>query len=464
MPFTDDRLFKEEGGAAHRMKLPASSLTSIIRSTLAERRAVIADLGASLALRLIGLVCGFALGVVLARVLGPAEFGRYGLVTTLAALGMSIGLLGTPQLAVRELSIRSARSDWDSIHDLTHRMGGACALASAGLAGAVIVIAWAITDGDRQTLGLVVPGALLIPLMAATALIAAELRGLGRLIKGQVMDILVRPALAFLVLAAMAAAGIRFGASEALWVTVVVTLITALVSLGWIRTAVPGSGDRTIAPIRWFHIALPLGAVDMLRQLDGAYGVILMGWLAPDIALGLFRVAIACNVVVAMPVTILHIIFAPNVARLHGEGRREELQQLLSWTSATLVVVASLVSLTMALIGRPLITLVFGPVYEGSWAPLLIMSLAQLVLAFFGMGPILLAMCGGERQLIRIYLFSVSLSILAAAGLIMAFGASGAASAMVISMGLIGFFSWHYGRTHLEVDCTFLPLLRPKTA
>jgi O-antigen/teichoic acid export membrane protein len=68
-------------------------------------------------------------------------------------------------------------------------------------------------------------------------------------------------------------------------------------------------------------------------------------------------------------------------------------------------------------------------------------------------------MCDGERDLIRIYLLSVGTGMAAAYPLIVLFGAAGAASAMILSMGMIGLLSWRYGRRELGVDCTFLPLL-----
>ena len=78
------------------------------RSLLSGRQAFVRSGLWSLVLRVAGLVSGFALGVLLARMLGPAQFGIYGLVTTVAAVGMTIAQLGTPQLAVREAE-RSAR-------------------------------------------------------------------------------------------------------------------------------------------------------------------------------------------------------------------------------------------------------------------------------------------------------------------------------------------------------------------
>jgi O-antigen/teichoic acid export membrane protein len=442
------------------MRLTFSSLASIARSTLAERRALVLSGLASLSLRVAGLASTFAMGVILARILGPAEFGRYGLVTTLAAIGMSIGLLGTPQLAVREFSIRSARGDWAGVRWLGSSMGKATAFACLAIALLALGVTQAIDGSGKTALDLATPGALLIVFTGITALSASGLRGLGLMAKGQVMDIFARPFLSCLVLLAFVLASWPFGASLALWIQAAVAAAAAVVSLVWIRAAIPSSHGQVSAAFRWLPIALPLGAVDMLRQLDGGYGVILMGWLASDTELGLFRVAVACNVVIGMPVTILHIVLAPNLARLHSEGRMADLQQLLSWASGLMVAIIGLMTLGVIVAGRPVIEWVFGLVYGGSWLPLVLMCVAQLVFALFGMGPIVLAMCEGERHLTRIYLLAVGTGIVSAVALIPTFGAVGAAGATIISMGMVGFLSWRYGRRRLGVDSTFVPLLR----
>ena len=429
---------------------------------LAEGRQVILASMSSLALRIAGLASTFLLGVLLARMLGPAQFGIYGLVTTLAALGMSATLLGTPQLAVREFSVRRDRGDWAGIRSLFNRFGLATAAASALVAIIAILAGVMLDSGNGRTIGLVLPGTALMALIGVTSLLAAELRGLGRLFKGQVMDIFARPALTLVLMLSLLLVGIGLTATLALWVQAFVALGAAIVSFAWIKGAIPRDGDPTVTlpPIPWVAVALPLGAVDILRQLDGAYGVMMMGWLASDEALGIFRVAIACNVVVAMPVTILHIVLAPRLGPLQKAGRIVELQQLLSRTSMTLVLAVLPIALAAWLIGREAIELVFGLPYSSAWLPLFLMCVAQLLFALFGMGPILLAMCEGERQLIRIYLLSVGLGMLAAIPLIKQFGAAGAAAAMVLSNGSIGFLSWRWGQRRLGVDLTFLPLLR----
>ena len=88
------------------------------------------------------------------------------------------------------------------------------------------------------------------------------------------------------------------------------------------------------------------------------------------------------------------------------------------------------------------------------------LCLAQLAFATFGMGPILLAMCEGERQLIRIYMLAEGIGLIVAIPLIIRFGAGGAAGAMILSNGLVGFLSWRWAKKAMGVDSTLLPLLR----
>ena len=418
-------------------------------------RAMIASGLWSLVLRVSGLISGFALGVLLARMLGPAEFGIYGLVTTVAAVGMTIAQLGTPQLAVRELSVRAAGGDWAGTKAIIRQF--AVAVSLAGLAIGVIALAGGTLAGaSRFDLTLVLQGAVLTILTAYTGLFAAELRGLGALLKGQSMDIAVRPALTFVIVAALLLAGSRMNASIALTIQNGVALAAAAVSALWLWQAIP----RRIAAgaaIPWLRAALPLGAVDVLRQFDGSYGIVLVGWLSSGVELGVFRVAVACAVLAAMPVTIFHILLAPTLSRLHAAADTAELQRVLRLAAAAMTAIMLPVALAAWIIGKPLIALVFGVAYADAWLPLFLLTLAQTIYALFGMGPILLAMCDGERDLIRIYLIAVGTAVLAAIPMTAAWGGAGAAAGPLISASLIGWMSRRYARRALGVEIAAIP-------
>lgn len=411
---------------------------------------------ASLAQRIGGLAAGFLLGVVLARALGPAQFGVYGLVVALGALAMTIGLLGTPQLAVREFGARHASAEAAALSALSRSTLLAVALASSGLSAFAILVGGLI---DRTALDVIVPGALAVPFIAVTALAAAQLRGLGEMNRGQVMDIVARPALALLAIAALIAIGMQVDHVVALWVQALAAMTTAVISLAWLNKRMPRPDKAaTVAP--WLHAALPLCMVDLLRQFDGTYGSILLGWAASDTELGLYRAAISCSVVAALPVTILHIIHAPRIAKLLHDGDRADLQILLGRVAMTATILVGAITAGCLLLGRPLINLVFGAAYDGSWAPLAMLCVAQLAFALFGMGPILLAMGKREKALTRIYLLAIATAVAAAALLVRPFGATGVAAGQLVSLALVGGLSWREGRRQLHVDCSVLARLR----
>jgi len=415
----------------------------------------------SLFIRVAGMASGFALGVLLARMLGPKEFGIFGLVTTVAAVGMTVAQLGTPQLAVRELSVRAAREDWAGAKAIIYEFGITTTV--AGIVIAVLALAGATIAGVSPAERLLVLlGAILTLLTAYTGLLAAELRGLGKLLQGQAMDIAVRPALTFVIVAGLLFAGRYMDAGVALTIQNLVALAAVAISAIWVWRAIPGSGraQPRSRSIPWVRAALPLGAVDVLRQFDGSYAVILVGWLASGVELGVFRVAVACAVIVSMPVTIFHILLAPALSRLHASGARDELQRLLTWTSGAMVAVLTPMVLASWFLGRLAIGLVFGAVYADGWFPLFLLSVAQLIYGFFGMGPILLAMCGGERTLTSIYVIAVSAGCLTAAALTVAFGAAAAAAGAIVTAAIIGVGSRQYGRKHLGVEISMLSWLR----
>ena len=427
-----------------------------IRTFIAEQRRMLIASAGSLGLRVAGLASTFLLGVLLARVLGPAAYGVYGLVTSVAALAMNVALLGTPQLAVREMAIRSARDDWPGVRALARSFLGATSIASATLGIIAIAVTFAVAR-DQRIPALAIAGAALMGGMSLTALIAAELRGLGLLLKGQFMDIVGRPAAAFALTGIALVAGLSLTPAAAVWIQVFVAAVAAAVSLGWLTRAThrASSGETPAEGLHWLRSALPLGMVDVLRTFDGAYGIILVGLLGSAVALGIYRVAVASSVLVTMPVTILHIVLAPTVSRLHRFGEREELQRLLRFASGSMCLVIVPMLAVLLLFGRPLVEFVFGQVYGDAWIPLAILCVAQLILGFFGMGPILLAMADSERHLTLIYVVAVSAGVLAAALLIPRYGAVGAAAAQVLSTGMVGVLSNRFARKRLGLGTTF---------
>ena len=428
-------------------------IIKLFRSLIDRYRSVIVSSAHSLAMRIGGGLVTFGLGITLARVLGPVQFGIYGLITTLVALAVTVSLVGTLQLSVREISVRSARGDWAGIKSVIFQFNRATALAALtiGIVGIAIAVA---ARGFGEAMPYALQAALLTLTLALTAGIASQLRGLGALFKGQFLDILGRPAATFAATLGVVLIGWRLTVAGALWIQVAVALVATWLSFVWIRRIIPPAARKEPRAnnIPWLGAAVPLAVVDGLRQLDGAYGVILMGWLASGTELGLFRVATACGLIVNMPITIAHVLFGPTAARLNGLGEHYELQRLLTTIATVLVAIILPVTAAIWLFGRAVMTAIFGAPYAEAWLPLFFVSCAQLLTACFGLGPTLLAMCDSERHLMKICALSVAAGVVAAVPLIKLDGAAGAAIAMIVSGGLMAVFSQRFARRSLNLD------------
>jgi O-antigen/teichoic acid export membrane protein len=427
-------------------------------------RTVILSSAGSFLLRVAGLGSAFLLGVVLARALGPAEYGIYGLAINLAALAMNIALLGTPQLAVREIAARSAQADWAGVWSLCRSFLLATTAAALVIGLLSIGASMIFLRHNPNALAYAAIGAGLCASMTVTALIAAQLRGVGAMFKGQFMDIFGRPTAAMLVIGVMLLLGLPLSASGALAVQLAVAVAAAVVSLAWLVSAIPHRPKKAPSERGWLKSAIPLGIVDVIRQFDGTYGLILVGLLGTATELGIYRVATAAVVLAGMPVTILHVVLAPTVSKHYRFGERAELQRLLRMASAVMVAVLVPMIAVLLLFGRPLIALVFGEVYVDSWLPLVLLCFAQLVFGFYGMGPVLLAMADSERHLTRIYLIAVSIGIVVAVLAIPKFGGIGAAAAQLVSSGLIAWMSGRFAKRRLGLGTTFFAPTMPTRA
>ncbi len=411
----------------------------------------------SMLLRGSGMLATFVLGIQLARYLGPAEYGVYGLVIAAAMLLSSIGQLGLPTLATREVALAWSRRDYPQLRGIFRWFGLAClaasALLAAGFAGAAVWLpAAAGSFGPAAVIG-----APLIPLFALTVLVSAELRAVGRLVLGQSLEILVRPlSQSILCLIVFLAVG-ALTARSALVLNVVASALALLLAMYWLRRELPAPA-RAAHPKhhahQWLRSAAPLAVTDVLRQLDGVYALLLMGTLTSDIDTGIFRVAQASMMLVATPLFVVHIVVAPTLARLHHDGEQEKLQALVGTAAVANTIVAIIGTLVIAVGGPELVSLVFGPAYAPAFGPLLILCFSQIASGLFGVGFVLLPMTGGGRELTIGFAVSVGVSIIVAVPLILTWGAIGAAVAAVVGWTVNGLVVRYFTRKRLGIETT----------
>lgn len=455
----------------HAATAPVGLRGNILKKLISDGRAMrplTASLASSTVLRAAGAFASFLLGIQLARYLQPEGFGLYGVAIAAAQILGVMAQAGVPTLALREISVGLQNRDWPLMSGILRWAPRVIVAASAIVSGIFLVGLWlypAVT-GDSLPPELWYVAAL-VPLFAITVLLNAELRALGRVVAGQSLEILVRPALVCVFVFLVYFTQKAFSPRQALLVQIAASIVTLALGLYWRRSEMPSEARET-PPVHhgrsWTRAAIPLGVSDLLLQLTGTYGIFVVGLLSPPVEAGYLRVAWSTIVIIATPLSIFNVVLAPRLAQLNAAGNVRDLQRMLAYAAAAMSVVTCGVLLVLYAIGQPLLEILFGAVYAKSWAPLMLLTLGQTVIAFFGVGWVLLSVSGGERKLALSFAISTVAGIVVAVLLAPRYGAVGTAWATLFGNVIHSLLCWYFVRKHSGVDSSVFGLIAARSA
>ncbi len=422
----------------------------------------------SAGIRIAGMGCSFVIGVLLARGMGAEGFGIYGVVMSIIALLTVPTEFGLPQLLTREVATAHAQRQWGALRGVLRWAGQTSLVIS--LVILLGVVAWLLFSGHdlQSSLGsTMLLGIALVPLVAFLSQRSAALRGLQKIVSGQLPDVLVRPALHALLLAVMLAAALPMTPALAMGLGVLaagVALIAAEVMLQralprFVHEAKPERNARA-----WWSSTVPMAMTEGLRVLQGHLLLLMLGWLVPMAEAGIFRMASSVMQLVVMPLSLLNIVSMPIVARLYAAGDHGRLQKMLPVVA--LGMTAGMLVLTLPFIvgGQSLLAAVFGKQFSAGNSVLLVLCLSVLPTAVFGPLAILLTMTGHQAQVTRASLLSLVILCITGWPLIIFYGSIGAAFSYLIATLPMNMVMWKYTKNSLQLDTAVWALLKTKPA
>lgn len=414
----------------------------------------------SAALQVAGVLCGFTLTVILSRSLGASEFGIYSVAYSACVLLAIPVQAGLPTLVMRE----TARFDSENA---PRRIRGlwqwaTCLALAISLAIAFPAGLGAFYFGGIYASTLVVALAL-VPLMALSALRAASLKGLRHVIAGQVPDLVLRP-LVLILLILIAMDLIDLSAPSAMGLHVVATGIAFLAGMflllrnlpDKVRVAKPDTGLRS----DWLRMVVPMGTIMAAQVFSANIGIIVLGVVGTPYEAGLFRIAIMLGTLLMFGRTAIIAVVQPYLSRNHYSGDKDRLQFLAGAVSSFSLATAAPLVLFFFFFGDQIINWGFGTEYSGVWPVLMVISVGQLVNAFFASVGSVLMMAGQERATMRVITASTAISVLVYLVIVPFFGALGAAAAMAFNTTILHLGYWYVARQSLSIDCSAVSLLK----
>ncbi|KAA2236634.1 lipopolysaccharide biosynthesis protein [Salinarimonas soli] len=388
---------------------------------------------AVLAIRVLGAAIAYGVQVLLARLLGRAEYGIYAAVWIWVAILGHGALWGVGQSVYRFVPHHRASGEPDLARGFL--AGGALfVLASALLVAALGgVLLWLGGDrlGAAYTAPLVV-ALLVLPLFALQDYAEGVARAFHWTALAIAPPYLLRPALIVLAMVGLIAAGapadpavamIAFAVAAAASLAVQATMLLAR-----LRRELP-AGSRAYRPRLWAAASLPIALVDLTTLGLSYVDVLILSLFLPPEAVGLYFAATRILQFVAFVPYAASAATAGRFAEARAMGDDATLRALVR-QAVRLTTLATLTAGAGVLAVSPLLLAMFGSGFQGGVGLLAILVAGVALQAAFGPGEDVLTMLGAERVCAAVSLAALALAAALNLALIPILGPTGAALAM----------------------------------
>jgi O-antigen/teichoic acid export membrane protein len=392
-------------------------------------------------IRIMGAAIAYGTQILLARLMGKAEYGIFATVWVWITVLGHASLWGLSQTTCRFVPHYRARGESDLIGGFLSGGAGftlASGCVTAAVGGAVL---WLGRDWISEPyVWPFILAMLLLPLFALQDYVEAVARSFNWAGLAIAPPYILRQGL----IGAAMIGSILLGAPAQAWVAVACTFAAIAITLVvQVVLLLRRLGGDLRAPRRayrwkeWLIASLPLAAVDLTLTGFNFVDVVLMGFFLPPEAVAVYFAATRILQFVVFASYAASAATAPRFAEARARGDTASLRGLIVRT-ARLTSAATLLIGMAVLVTAPLLLRLFGPGFEASFGPLAVLIIGVVIYSLFGPAEDVLNMLGGERLSAATALTALAVAVVLNLLLIPPFGIMGAAIAMATAYAVRG--------------------------
>ena len=389
-------------------------------------------------IRALSMGLGFAVSVVLARLLRAAGYGIYAYVWSVVTFLSVPATFGLPQLLIRDIAAFQTKERWGHIKGLLHFAHRIVLVASLVLAVLLGLGTWFFSDHigvqTSETFLMALP---LLVLMALFQISQFSLQGLGRIVQGQALASVARPTLfIILVIGAYFVLTERITPPLAMGMQVVAFGVVFFAGTHLLKKYLPEPVKRTssVFEIRpWLRSALFFLTYGVLGIITQQSAILLLGPIKGAEEVGIYRVVLQTASLILFPSFSLNTVMAPIISRLFATGKNEHLQRMITYAVRVASLFAFALVIGFVAWGGRFLAAVFGREFARGAPALAILSVGNLINVAIGPVGLILNMTGYERIVVWGYGLGAVVNLLLGTVLIPFLGVEGAAIASAIS-------------------------------
>jgi len=408
----------------------------------------------------------FATSIVLAKLLAPSGYGIFSYVIALVALVTIPSELGIPSLAVREIAVANSRKDWGQMRGFIVWAHRTVVLTSGTLVlvAAMALLLWGESFGPSK-LACMWLALILVPLVSLGALRDAMLRGLRKVLLGQLSQPIIRPLVLLIALSLLWQFGIELASPVRVMVLHIMSVAFAFICGLFLflrnRPAELRGAQSRFESAIWLKSSLPFGMTAALQLINGRTDILALGFFQADADVGIYRVAVQLAAVVIFGMQAVAMIQGPHIAHLYAKGDIQKLQQMMTRSAQAILLIAVPVVIVIVLFGGLIIRTVYGPAFEAAYVPLVILCVGQLVNASMGSVASLLNMTGHERDTTKSVFVGAIVNVVLNLSLVPVWGMTGAAVATSTTLIVWNLIMWRKARLRTGIETSPLFRRRP---
>ena len=170
---------------------------------------------------------------------------------------------------------------------------------------------------------------------------------------------------------------------------------------------------------------------------------------------GLYAVAFKIAFVSSFFLQVTNAVLAPKIASLFAENKVKDLEKTIQKVTTNLTLIG-LGGLVVIILVAPYALKLWGDVFTAAYIPLIILSVGQFFNISAGCVGLALSMCGQQKILGRITLFTAILNTILNFSLIQIWGLTGAAISTSLTLIAGNALGIYFNKTKLNI--TFISL------
>jgi O-antigen/teichoic acid export membrane protein len=401
---------------------------------------------------------GFFNSILLARLLGPAEFGVYSIVLSVVNFATTLAVLGLPTLATREAAANAEQNQWNQLKGLLRASHRWTLLAALSILGIFVILFGSGVVKPHISWAEIVIAMALIPLSAFNQLRAAILRGLHWVILADIPELLLRPTVMLLLLAGIYLSATHITAAHALGIQLATAGFALTFGTWWLTSKQPttlkkASPDKVRC--EWLLHALPFLGTTIISVLQGQISLYLLGYLSGVEHAGLFQAANQLVSLIVIGLMAINMPLQPKLAAAWARDDKQQAQRLVTETARMGFSIALAGGLVMLVYAESVLRL-YSAHYVEAADSLRILAIGQMINAAAGSCGILLQMTGHQRVVMQGTAIALLLNMAIAIYTIPLLGVEGGALATTVGMIFWNIYFGVYARYRLGINTTIL--------